>query len=322
MNMVTLSWIVHTKITPSGIPATHHKPKPPRSHHAKSSSRHHHEDRDRQHQSRSQSHFCRHCSSSHCNSYRSCSRSQHRDKCSHHRSSSWCSCSTYRGYSHQSCHNTPHQRSSIQNFFNLPLQRQQQIMLMTTPPILEARLAQIKFTFQWIMRQTTPQEEPEDENRRSTHILLQLWWTLQWLRRGIWSFKLTEPSPSSDSHQQGGLPTCDLVTVALIMDCPTITVHAGKHYKAHIDSGAAISIIRYSTYQLLDDSFKTPIQPTTTKLNMADGSPMMALGMTAFHLKTVDFKFTYNFIICNRLPDTWNNIWDWYTEVFTIICLG
>ena len=88
------------------------------------------------------------------------------------------------------------------------------------------------------------------------------------------------------------------------MDCPTITVHGRKHYKALIDSGAAISLVRYSIYQLIDDSFKTPIQPTTTKLNTADGSPMMALGMTALHLGIADFKFTHNFIICNRLPDT------------------
>ena len=31
---------------------------------------------------------------------------------------------------------------------------------------------------------------------------------------------------------------------------------------------------------------------------------MMALGMTALHLRIADFKFTHNFIICNRLPDT------------------
>ena len=31
---------------------------------------------------------------------------------------------------------------------------------------------------------------------------------------------------------------------------------------------------------------------------------MMALGMTALHLRIVDFKFTHNFIICDRLPDT------------------
>ena len=31
---------------------------------------------------------------------------------------------------------------------------------------------------------------------------------------------------------------------------------------------------------------------------------MTALCMTALHLRIADFKFTYNFIICNRLPDT------------------
>ena len=30
---------------------------------------------------------------------------------------------------------------------------------------------------------------------------------------------------------------------------------------------------------------------------------MTALGMTVLHLKIVEFKFTHNFIICNRLPD-------------------
>ena len=88
------------------------------------------------------------------------------------------------------------------------------------------------------------------------------------------------------------------------MDCPTITVHAGKHYKALIDSGAAISLIRYSTYQYIDSNLKTPIQVTTTKLNMADGSLMMALGMTVLHLRIADFKFTYTFTICDRLLDT------------------
>ena len=88
------------------------------------------------------------------------------------------------------------------------------------------------------------------------------------------------------------------------MDCPTITVHAGKCYKVLIDSGAAISLITYSTYQLIYNSFKTPIQLTTTKLNAADRSPMMALEITALQLRIVDFKFTYNFIIYDRLPGT------------------
>ena len=87
------------------------------------------------------------------------------------------------------------------------------------------------------------------------------------------------------------------------MDFPTITVHAGKCYKALIDSGAAISLLQYSTYQHIDDSFKTPIQPITAKLNTTNGSSMTALGMTALHLRIADIKFTHNFVICDRLWD-------------------
>ena len=87
------------------------------------------------------------------------------------------------------------------------------------------------------------------------------------------------------------------------MDCPTITVHAGKCYKALIDLGIAISLLRYSTYKKIEDCYKTSIQPTTAKLNTADGLPMSALGMTALPLRIAEFKFTHNFIICNWLPD-------------------
>ena len=96
----------------------------------------------------------------------------------------------------------------------------------------------------------------------------------------------------------------EIITVAHIMDCPTITVHAGKCHKALIDSGATISLLRYSAYKNIGDTYKTSIQPTTAKLNTADGSPMRALGMTALHLRIAEFKFTHNFIICNKLPDT------------------
>ena len=70
------------------------------------------------------------------------------------------------------------------------------------------------------------------------------------------------------------------------MDCPTVTVHPGKHYKALVNSGVEISLLRYSTYQKNEDCYKTPIQPTTVKINTADGSPISALGMTA--LKSVN----------------------------------
>ena len=93
--------------------------------------------------------------------------------------------------------------------------------------------------------------------------------------------------------------------MAHITDCPTITVHAGKCYKALIDSGATISLLRHSTYKKLSqDCYKTPIQPTTAKLNTADGSPMSAIGTTALHLRIAEFKFTHNFIICYQLPET------------------
>ena len=95
----------------------------------------------------------------------------------------------------------------------------------------------------------------------------------------------------------------EAITLTCIMYCPTITVHAGKCYKALIESGAAISLLCYSTYQHIDDSFKTPIQPTTPRLNTADSSPMTAIGMTALHLRIADFKFTHNFVVCDRLPD-------------------
>ena len=87
------------------------------------------------------------------------------------------------------------------------------------------------------------------------------------------------------------------------MDCPTITVHAGKCCKALIDSGAAISLLRYSTYKKIEDCYKTPIQSTTAKLNTADGSPMSAKGTTALHLRIAEFKFTHNIIICDQLPE-------------------
>ena len=62
-------------------------------------------------------------------------------------------------------------------------------------------------------------------------------------------------------------------------------------------------LLRYSTYKKIEDCYKTPIQPTTAKLNTADGSPMPAIGATALHLRIAEFKFTHNFI-CDQLPET------------------
>ena len=62
--------------------------------------------------------------------------------------------------------------------------------------------------------------------------------------------------------------------------------------------------------------------PHTAKLNTADGSPMTTLGMTALHLRIAEFKFTHNFVICDRLLDI-EIIFGRHTkEVFSFICLG
>ena len=88
----------------------------------------------------------------------------------------------------------------------------------------------------------------------------------------------------------GRVPKKDIITIAHITDCPTITVHTGKCYKALIDSGATLSLLRYSTYKKIEDCCKTPIQPTTAKLNTADGSPMSAIGTMALHLKLLNLN--------------------------------
>ena len=53
------------------------------------------------------------------------------------------------------------------------------------------------------------------------------------------------PSPSSAPHEQGGPSMEETITVACIIDCPTIMIHAGKCYKALISSGANISLLWY-----------------------------------------------------------------------------
>ena len=77
----------------------------------------------------------------------------------------------------------------------------------------------------------------------------------------------------------------------------------GKCYKALIDSGAAISLVRYSTYQNIDITLKTTIQATSIQLNTVDGSPMIALGIMTLQLRIADFKFSHKFVICDRLPN-------------------
>ena len=111
------------------------------------------------------------------------------------------------------------------------------------------------------------------------------------------------PFLSNAPHEQGGPPSRDIITVTGITNCPTITVHAGKCYKALIVSGAAISLLRYSTYKKLKIVTRCTYSPLHAKLNTADGSPMSAIGTMALHLRIAEFKFTHNFIICDQAPE-------------------
>ena len=56
-------------------------------------------------------------------------------------------------------------------------------------------------------------------------------------------------------------------------------------------------IIQVFHLQKIEDCYKTPIQPTTTKLNTADGSPVSAIGTMALHLRITEFK-------CHKLCNT------------------
>ena len=60
------------------------------------------------------------------------------------------------------------------------------------------------------------------------------------------------------------------------MDCPTLTVHTGKPYKTLIDSEVAVSLVRYSMYQNIDNNLKAAVQSTQIHLNTVDGSPTTA----------------------------------------------
>ena len=54
---------------------------------------------------------------------------------------------------------------------------------------------------------------------------------------------MNEPSLSNALHEWGGPSMQETITMVHIMDCPMITVHAGKCYKALVDLQATISLL-------------------------------------------------------------------------------
>ena len=81
-------------------------------------------------------------------------------------------------------------------------------------------------------------------------------------------------------------------------------MHAGKRFKALIDSGAALSLAHTSIYNIIENCYKAKILPAAVNLKTADGSSMSSLGKAMLHLHTANFKFSHTLIMCDKLPDT------------------
>ena len=90
-------------------------------------------------------------------------------------------------------------------------------------------------------------------------------------------------------------------TIGLVSNCPTVTVHAGKRFKALMDSGAALSLVCTSIYNMIDDQCKIKILPAVVHLKIVDGSAVSSLGKATLHIFIANFKFSHTFIICDKL---------------------
>ena len=106
-------------------------------------------------------------------------------------------------------------------------------------------------------------------------------------------------------------------TIGYVSDCLTVTVHAGKFFKALVDSGTTISLMNTGVYNMIEDHYKTSILPTEMNFWTTDGSPMSLMGKGTLHLWIVDFKFSHTFIICDRLVEAdflfVINLQNWYS---------
>ena len=81
-----------------------------------------------------------------------------------------------------------------------------------------------------------------------------------------------------------------------------ITVHAGKRFKALIDSGAALSLACTSVYNMIENCYKTKILPAAVHLKTTEGSSVSSLGKATLHFCITYFKFLHTFFICDKLP--------------------
>ena len=89
----------------------------------------------------------------------------------------------------------------------------------------------------------------------------------------------------------------------------TMTVNAGKWFKVLIDSGATISLMCTSVFNMIEGSYKTSILPAMMHLRTV-GSPTSSMEKATFHLHIYNFKFSHTFIIHNRILET--DLLFWY----------
>ena len=101
------------------------------------------------------------------------------------------------------------------------------------------------------------------------------------------------------NHQLTSLQKDLIQTIPSNSDSP-----CRKMIKALIDSGAAISLMCKSVYNMIENHYKTSIMPKAMQLTTADGSSMSLMGKKTLHLQIANFKFSHTFIICYRLPAT------------------
>ena len=157
------------------------------------------------------------------------------------------------------------------------------------------------------MRKAKPHPRPstpKKSQQSKTVIIQDSHQTLPQIRHLLWSFKLLEPSHSSNEDEQVGQSLSIHYTPGLVSDYPTVTVHTGKRFKALINSEAAISLAHTSVNNMTEDCYKTKILPAAVLLKTAGWSSMSSLGKATLHLHTANFKSAHTLIICDKLPET------------------
>ena len=94
-------------------------------------------------------------------------------------------------------------------------------------------------------------------------------------------------------------------------------------YKALIDSGADISLICYSTYKNIGDSYKTHLKSHYSQIKHSRWFPYDSPGNDSFTLEDSKIQIHPQFYNLQQSPGYRDYFWYRHTkEVFSFICLG